>query len=676
MVRRLVLLATFLVAPAVGAQELPPEIPEAWLEAAAEDEEADDLLDALERLQSQPIDVNTADADALAAVPGLSPRLAEAIVRHRRRHGAFTTLQELRTVEGLPEEALEVALPFLTVRAPGRRRPAPRAEALVRAQRRVERAAGYRVRPDGGPPPYAGGPERLYGRVRLQTGPLAAHLTLEKDPGEALRWNPGARHFGTDFVSAHAAVQGAGALETLVVGDYVVDWGQGLALWRPAGFGKGADPVRPLVRRGRGVRPYASTDENRHFRGVAATVTPLPHLRLTAFASRHAVDARLDTLATTGATVVRSRPTSGLHRTAGEQAARKTLGQTVLGGGTEALLGRAAFGLAVHRTTWDYPLEPGSAPHQRHDPRGRTADVASFHGRLALERAYLFGEAARDGRGHVALLGGVETTSGPLTLLVLGRRYPAGFFAPHAFGFGDRNGATRNEEGLYLGATLRPAARWLLAGYADTFRTPWARYGAGRPSHGLDALFFVEHRPRRWLTVAAQGRSTAREVGRPLETPAGATLDGLEPDVRQSARLDVTLTAHAALRVRSRVAVARHRRGEDAARHGSALAQEVRWAASRRVTATARLTLFATDGFGARLYQHEPDLPGVLTNSLLHGQGSRAFVLLALRPRPGLDVHARIATWRYEDRTTVGSGHDAVDGPRARDLGLAVRYRL
>jgi competence protein ComEA len=47
------------------------------------------------------IDLNTADQKELAQVPGVGPKMAEAIVDHRRAHGPFKSVDELRTVRGV-----------------------------------------------------------------------------------------------------------------------------------------------------------------------------------------------------------------------------------------------------------------------------------------------------------------------------------------------------------------------------------------------------------------------------------------------------------------------------------------------------------------------------------------------------------------------------------------------
>jgi competence protein ComEA len=47
------------------------------------------------------IDLNSADQGELAQVPGVGPKMAEAIVDHRRLHGPFKSVDELRNVRGV-----------------------------------------------------------------------------------------------------------------------------------------------------------------------------------------------------------------------------------------------------------------------------------------------------------------------------------------------------------------------------------------------------------------------------------------------------------------------------------------------------------------------------------------------------------------------------------------------
>ena len=53
------------------------------------------------------LDINTADADALTALPGIGPAKAATIVAYREENGPFETLQDLDEVEGISARMVE-----------------------------------------------------------------------------------------------------------------------------------------------------------------------------------------------------------------------------------------------------------------------------------------------------------------------------------------------------------------------------------------------------------------------------------------------------------------------------------------------------------------------------------------------------------------------------------------
>ncbi len=62
-----------------------------------------------------PIDVNTASADALDALPGVGPATAQAILDERERRGGFASVEELLDVRGIGEAKLEALRDLVTV---------------------------------------------------------------------------------------------------------------------------------------------------------------------------------------------------------------------------------------------------------------------------------------------------------------------------------------------------------------------------------------------------------------------------------------------------------------------------------------------------------------------------------------------------------------------------------
>ena len=61
------------------------------------------------------LNVNTASIESLSAIPGLSPKIGEAIAAYRDAEGAFKSLSELVNVEGIDAGLLEKIKPFLSI---------------------------------------------------------------------------------------------------------------------------------------------------------------------------------------------------------------------------------------------------------------------------------------------------------------------------------------------------------------------------------------------------------------------------------------------------------------------------------------------------------------------------------------------------------------------------------
>ena len=76
------------------------------------------------------IDLNSADQSEIAQVPGVGPKTAEAIVDHRRLHGPFKSVDELKSVRGIGPVTFEkirnhFRVTMLQPQAPGEVSPSP-----------------------------------------------------------------------------------------------------------------------------------------------------------------------------------------------------------------------------------------------------------------------------------------------------------------------------------------------------------------------------------------------------------------------------------------------------------------------------------------------------------------------------------------------------------------------
>ncbi|MDH3689343.1 MAG: helix-hairpin-helix domain-containing protein [Gammaproteobacteria bacterium] len=57
---------------------------------------------------AEPVDINSADAEALAeAIKGVGPKTAAAIVGYRDQHGPFQSVDELQDIKGIGPKVVE-----------------------------------------------------------------------------------------------------------------------------------------------------------------------------------------------------------------------------------------------------------------------------------------------------------------------------------------------------------------------------------------------------------------------------------------------------------------------------------------------------------------------------------------------------------------------------------------
>ncbi|MBI5096862.1 MAG: helix-hairpin-helix domain-containing protein [Nitrospirae bacterium] len=62
------------------------------------------------------ININTASAEEIVAVPGLGEKKSQAIVMFREKHGPFAKIEDIKKVDGIGDKLFERIMAYLVVK--------------------------------------------------------------------------------------------------------------------------------------------------------------------------------------------------------------------------------------------------------------------------------------------------------------------------------------------------------------------------------------------------------------------------------------------------------------------------------------------------------------------------------------------------------------------------------
>lgn len=593
----------------------------------------------------RPLDLNRVGFDQLSELRLLSPAQVRAILQFRDETGDFITPYELQAIELLSVGDVRQLLPYVVVRQ--------NVQTTVRTLGdRWRDAVGFAVLRTGyqsttdDTDRWLGPRSPVYLRVRRTAGrQFSVGLVAENDAGE--RYGGPDRPFAFDYVSAHAFADDLpGAIKTVALGDYGVNWGQGLVNYAGFAAGKGAFAMN-VQRNARWLQPHASVTEVGFFRG-AATAVELGAWRAMLLASRTRLDGAVDTIGALGDLAFASSRLSGLQRTPGEVAGRNTNAATSVGG---ALAIERKWGrVSVHYLRHDLALPFGQPKrlYQRYNFVGNVMENASLSWQTFLGKLSWFGEAAVDGGGHTAAVTGLQTSFDRRTdISVVLRRYSPGYRTLYGNAFGNTR-RPDTEEGLYLGTRFQAAPAWTLRGFVDVYRQPYARFRASRPGTSSDALLRLTYDKRRRYSAYAQLRHRSAERDEP--TDASATVRTILPYVRSAVRLQGELRATEQLTLRARIEYARTQESGRVS-DGTLVYQDVLFKPmSIPVSFTARIAIVDTDDFDSRIYAFENDLLYRFRIPAYYGRGTRAYLNVRWKASARLTAEVRGALASYRDR--------------------------
>lgn len=614
-------------------------------------------------LFESPLSINEASFDQLKVLHVLSDQEIQKIISYRDSVGHIYSIQELLHLPNLGLQKLRLVSPFINTEIGQQNRDLlhgftqhKSAYFIAQLGRRIEASDGFKDNR------FIGDRNRLYWRYRNSiSNQFSVGFVLEKDQGERL---------SPDFWSAHAMIQNQGKFKKVIVGDFQLQFGQGILFSSGLSIGKGAETVNSVQKVFHGARPYTSVVEGGFLRGITATYALNKTWSFTPFLSSLRQDATLRIIDDEQELSFGNLNTTGLHRTNTELANRKSVRETTAGFNIQR---RSVFGHQLG-VTFSYnhfssPINKGAQINNLFEFSGQQNMNIGLYGNTKLKQFNAFGEVAVAQNGSIGAVFGLTGNLAPqLALALLVRHYAKDFHALRGGAFGESS-RNINEQGLYLGLKYTLNRQFNIQFYYDYFKFNWLRYRLNRPSNGNDLLIKLNYSLNPSTQFYLQFRKKTKDQNLIIE-------NNLTVKTGSAHRLafHVNIIANQVLSLRSKIQWSTYEIAQIQT-EGIAFFQDllVNW---EPLHVNLRFSIFETTGANNRQYAYENDLLFNFSVPGLTGRGIRNYLVLKYEVNRSLKLGFKIARTTYFDRQHIGSGLSRIEGNQVTDLKLQAIYRF
>jgi hypothetical protein len=472
--------------------------------------ELEEDLQEFQHLLRHPLNLNKASAEEFSIFSFISPVQVQRLMAYRNALGPLNNILELQAVPGWNVTQIRKIAPYVTVSGSENWKKIF-LESVTEGRHKLLTRMGMRKMDNG---PFPGSAPSFLLRYQYRSRFFAFSVNTEKDMGERIFQ----KEHGISFISFHLALYGKkNQRNMMVLGDYLVNMGQGLIHWQGRSVKKTGLPIM-ITRQLPAIQPYRSNDENRFHRGIAI-VTDKGNLSTALFFSASRVDANRVYDSLKHIFYVSSLQTSGYHRTQSELDDQHSLGLISAGGTIHYRKGPLRLGINTIHHFFSMPYLRAEEPYRLYVFRGQRMANYSMDYYYTLRNIHFFGEAAADNLFHQAFVQGFMFSADPrLDLSILFRKISGRFYSLQGNAFTESTEPT-GEEGIYAGASIKLSPVFTVDTYADFYRFPWLKYGIDLPGWGRDFLVQASWKPDKrtifYLRVRKEvktGNISARQI--------------------------------------------------------------------------------------------------------------------------------------------------------------------
>lgn len=657
------------------------------------DQEIDysDIVGNLYDFLEHPFNINSSEAEDLKSLYFLNDFQISSLLSYIINYGALVSKSELLYIDGFTKETVEMLLPFICFEQPLEKRKIKmknllkygRSRFFVRYSQIVEKQQGYAdvvdsVYENSQNMRYLGGQGKIYTHYDFNYfNKIKFGLTAEKDPGEIF-FKKNKKEFinakvknGFDFNSAYIYAEDVGIIKKIALGNYHLQFGQGLTLWSGLAFGKSPEAVN-IKRYARNIKPNNSANETNFFKGIALS-TEYKNFEFSAFFSKRKLDANIIDQDTSGKVLsVSSIQQTGYHRLPSEIYDKNSIDEKIFGGNIKYKKRSLKLGATFYNTEFSADIIPDEKPAYLFYFKGSRNFNAGLDFDYLIKKFNFFGEISLSKNKGMAFLSGMETHLTPGFLLsVIYRNYQRNYqnFHNNAFSIS----SSSNEKALYFGVNIGLTPKITLKAYCDNYSFPWIKYRTYAPSQGYEILSQIDYNLSNQVKMFFRYRQKNKKINFSDETVfVNIPLN----DKIISFRYNIYYSVLPFLQLKNRIEYLNHQYNNKKGK-GFLMYQDVIFKPQNKpFSITMRYALFDTDTYDERIYAYENDVLYAFSFPSYFYKGSRFYVLLHYNISKNFHVWARLSQTYYTDKNIISSGLNQINGNKKSEFKLQMRYKF
>lgn len=650
MVKSLLILLLGLVTSILSAQaedEVVNGLMETYAEYAGSSLDYLDLYDQVIAYKRNPINLNKASFQDLSSFVLIGEARANLIIQYRKDYGMFISIYELQAISTFTPEYIKVILPYITVQEQLSRKlwsdlKDGKHELMILSQysdishlQPVNPTDSNRVLGDG---------TRALLRYRYaMPGRYSVGITAEKDAGEL--WPTSALGRKAGFLSAHVFIlPNSRFLHSLAIGDYQVNFGQGLTFSSGLSFGKSA-LVLNSFRSQEGIRAYRSVNETQFLRGAAIKINLTKTTRLTSFMSKNRENVVIDANGAAG-----SINNFGYVRTLRDISRKDNQEIGVIGLNLSQQYKTFHVGITTVHQNFSVPFAKSQNPYSVYRLSGSLLNNFGLDYRGNIKNVLLYGEVSgNDFAKQPAMIhGALIAISKHWSANVVYRNFPKDYHSIFSTAWSEQS-APANEKALYLALQYEIYRKWKISAFADIISFPWLRFRDNAPGYQQDYFIEVKQSFSKYLSHYLRVRRT-------LFTDNFSNKGKLkqqQENERWNLRYHIDKDEPGKVSTALRVEVVQFSNQEKNAL-GSLMYADLGYRSKKgKLRVVGRYTLFNTTDYDTRIYVYESDVLYAFSIPAMYGNGSRIYMVITAKPFKNFTFWAKLTFEKNERKTTL-----------------------